>query len=364
MIKKFIDIDSSFRDRISYPSVGDFVIAMNGNPPANSVLSSIDPVILSFPFEASLTNGLSSTTQIALNVLSSTIGNYYAGKYLEINGEFRLITGYDPGTQFATVDTAFSAAPPAITPYTIRFELPILRGTTSAPSVSLNEIYLPITASSINNFYLNNYVFIPGVNPPDDYQWKRIISYDGTTKRAVVQGFFNNIIPLGETIELLRYSYDNVKNLKFFGTEIFNNPTCCTLGMVNLIVPNLPIIGSYGGTIQNYSHLYVALYSEKGITYNNPIISNSPVSDRALFKVPITFLQGISFLTLSYSGMAQKVSFRPNDTLHLSIFLPNGSILDFNNNSPFTYFDSSLVQFPIPSNPLSQIQAIFSVDFS
>jgi hypothetical protein len=362
MVVKFIDINSSFRDRISYPSVGDFVIAMNGNPPPNTPQSSVDPVILSFPYEASLTNGLSTLTQIALNVLASEIANFYTGSYLEINGEFRQIVSYDPSTQFATINPGFSVAPLAITPYTIRFEKPILRGLTSSTSTSLNEIYLPLTASPINNYYNNNYIFIPGVSPPDSYQWKRIISYDGTTKRAVVQGVFNHLIPLGETIELQRYSYDNVKNLKFFGTEVFNNPSCVTLNLINLIVPNLPIIGSYGGNIQNYSHLYVALYSEKGITYNNPIINNSPAADRSLFKVPITFLQGISFLTLSYAAMAQTVSFRPNDTLRLSIFLPNGDILNFSTVNPFTYFDG--YSFPIPSNPLAQLQAIFSIDFN
>ena len=362
MVKKFIDINSSFRDRISYPSVGDFVIAMNGNPPPNTPQGSVDPVIRAFPYEASLTNGLSTFTQIALNVLASGISNFYRGSFLEIGGEFRRIVGYDASTQFATVAPGFTVAPPAITPYTIRFEQPILRGVTSALSIATNEVYLPLTASPINDFYVNNYVFIPGATPPSTYQWKRIISYNGTTKRAVVQGVFITLIPAGETIELQRYSEDNVKNLKFFGTEVFNNPTCATLNLINLIVPNLPIIGSYGGTIQNYSHLYVALYSEKGITYNNPIINNSPAADRALFKVPITFLQGISFLTLSYAAMAQTISFRPNDTLHLSIFLPNGDVLNFSTTNPFTYFDG--YQFPIPSNPLSQLQAVFSIDFT
>jgi hypothetical protein len=362
MVKKFIDINSSFRDRVSYPSVGNFVIAMDGNPPPNNPQSSIDPVILAFPYESSLTNGLSTVTQIALNVLASGISNFYKGSYLEINGEFRLILGYDASTQFATVSPGFSVAPPAITPYTIRKEQPIIRGVTSAASVTTNEVYLPLASSVVNDFYVNNFVFIPGATPPYSYQWKRIISYNGATKRAVIQGVFNGLIPAGETIEILRYSFDNVKNLKFFGTQVFNNPDCCTINLINLIVPNLPIIGSYGGTIQNYSHLYVALYSEKGITYNNPIINNSPAADRALFKVPITFLQGISFLTLSYAAMAQQISFRPNDTLHLSIFLPNGDVLNFNTLNPFTYFDG--FQFPIESNPLSQIQAVFSVDFT
>ncbi len=356
---RFFDIDSTYRDRISYPLVGDFVIATNGNAPPNTPQSSVDPVINAFPYEASLTNGLSTLTQIALNVLASGISNFYRNSFLEIAGEFRRIVGYDASTQFATVSPGFSVAPPAITPYTIRFELPILRGTTSAASATTSEVYLPIGSSPVNNFYVNNFIFIPGATPPATYQWKRIIAYDGATLKATVQGKFNAIVPLGETIEVQRYSYDNVRNLKFFGTEVFNNPVCCTLSLTNLIVPNLSIVGSYGGTIQNYPNLYVAVYSEKGITYNNPLISNSPVSDRAIFSVPLTYLQGLSFLTLSYAGMAQNINFRINDTLHISIFLPNGDILDFISGNPFTYFDG--YQFPIPPNPLKQVKVILSI---
>jgi hypothetical protein len=358
---KFIDIDSTFRDRISYPLVGDFVIPTNGNSPGNTPKSSSDPIIGAFPYESSLTNGLSTTTQIALNVLASGINNFYTNSFLEINTEFRLIIGYDASTQFATVDTPFSVAPPAITPYTIRFATPISVGVTSANSLTTSEIYLPVGSSTVNNFYVNNYVFIPGINPPDSYQWFRITSYNGATLLAQIQGTTTIVVLAGTPIELMAYTRDNVQNLKYYGTELFNNPSCYNVGLINLIVPNLSILGSYGGSIQNYSHLYVALFSETAITYNNAIISNSPAADRALFKVPITFLQGISFLTLSYGGMTQNISFRINDTLHLSVFLPNGSILEFISNNPFTYFDGYPYQFPIPSNPLTQVQAIFSI---
>ena len=361
VVKKFIDINSTYRDRLTYPSVGDFVIPTNGTPAPNNPLNAIDPIINSFPYEASLTNGLSTTTQIALNVLASPISNFYLNSYLEINGEFSLITSYNASTQFTTIDPAFSIAPVAITPYTIRFEKPILYGLTSASSVDTFTVYLPVGSSTINGFYVNNYVFLQGLAPPTTYQYYRIKNYDGATLKATIQGTTDAIVLIGTIVQILRYSSDNVKSLKFFGTEVFNNPTCISISLVNLIVPNLPIIGSYGGTIQNYSHLYVALYSEKGITYNNPIINNSPAADRSLFKVPITFLQGISFLTLGYTGMIQTVSFRPNDTLHLSIFLPNGDILNFSSTNPFTYFDGYI--FPIPSNPLSQIQAVFEINF-
>ena len=109
---------------------------------------------------------------------------------------------------------------------------------------------------------------------------------------------------------------------------------CEKVRLVNIVLPNFNIAGSYG-TLQNYPHIYVALYSEKGITYNNPIISNSPASNRALFKVPISFLPNAVWLTLSLSSMTQSVTFKENDTLHMTIFLPNGVILNF---EPYNIF--------------------------
>ena len=100
-----------------------------------------------------------------------------------------------------------------------------------------------------------------------------------------------------------------------------------------------------------------------GITYTYPIATNSPVASRALFKVPVTFLQGISFLTLNYSGMRQTVSFKPNDSLRITIFLPNGDILKPQSPNYFTFF-GGYQQFPIPSDPLTQIQAVFEVNYS
>jgi hypothetical protein len=84
-VRKYIDINSSYRNRLSYPFVGDFVIPTNGLSSRNTAQSAYDPVILAFPYEASLCSGLSTTTQIALNVLASTISNFYPCKCIKAN---------------------------------------------------------------------------------------------------------------------------------------------------------------------------------------------------------------------------------------------------------------------------------------
>ena len=131
--------------------------------------------------------------------------------------------------------------------------------------------------------------------------------------------------------------------------------------LINLIIPVLPIEGSNGGTILNYPYVYVSLYSESSKTWNQPIQGNNPLSKNSLFKVPITFNSNNSdiWITLEGSLMQQNISFRENDNLHITIYLPDGTILNFDPTPVWFYFPT--YNFPILSNPGKQIQAIFEV---
>lgn len=359
MSRRYIDLDSATRNRITYPKVGDFVVQVNA-PVKNTPETALDPIINAFPYEVNLCSGGSTVTQIAMSVVSSAISNFYKNSFLEINGEFRLIVNYDSTTQIATVAPSFSVAPPALTQYTVRKALPVLRDVTGGISPTKNKIILSASASNKDNFYVGNYVFLPGLIPPNTFKYKRIIAYNGTTKVATVAGTFLAIIAAGTTFEIQRFTKDNVIPMRYVGTSIFNNPTCQSINLINIVIPNRNINGGYGGTLENYSHIYVAVYSEKMNSYQNPIISNGQVNNNnILFKVPVTYLPGASFLTLTYSGMNQSVAFRENDDLHFSVYLPTGDILNFEPFNQYTYFSG--YGFPIDSDPLTQISAVFEV---
>ena len=358
MSARYIDIDSTYRNRITYPKPGDFVLPCNVRY-QDKPNTALDPVLLSFPYDTNLLSGGSTTTQLALAVTSSTITNFYNGSFIEINGEFREIISYNETVQIATVDIPFSAAFPALTQYTLRKALPSLRDVVPVDSPSRTEIVLPLTASLTTNFYVGSWIFWPGTTAPITYEWQRIIAYDGPTQTAIVSKPFSSIIPLGDTIEILPYSYDNAQPLRYNGTEIFSNPYPQSIRLANLICPNRPISGGYGGTLENYSHIYVSLYSEKGNTWNSPIESNNPNAKQALFKVPVTFFANTSWLTLQSSDMTQKVAFRENDTLHFKVTLPNGDILDFEPVNQYIYQEE--YNFPIEPDPLGQIQAVFEL---
>ena len=357
MPKRYLDINSSYRNRLTYPSVSDFVVQINSSNVSSSS-NAQQPVLLAFPFETNLLQGGSTITQIVLSTNASNIPNFYRGKWIEINGYYRKVISYDGTLKIATVSIPFPVAYPVLTTYTIRFELPSIRDFTSAISPALDKIVLNAGASSVKDYYVDLWIFVPGILPPSSYQWYRITKYDGTTKVATVAGNFNSLIPAGTVFEIMNYSYDNVKSLKYFGTEVgTGQPKCSNVSLVNLIVPNFPVLNGYGGTLQNYPFLYFCIYSEKGITYNNPIVSNEPASGKALFKVPVTYLQNNTFLSLGYSGMSQNVSFRVNDDLRIQILLPTGEPLEFDTGNP-SFFPPN---FPIPSNPFTQLQAVIEV---
>jgi len=356
-MKRYIHIDSGYRDRLTYPNIGDFVVETNAYT-LNGPATAKDPILLAFPYESNQLSGGSTTTQITLSVTSSNILNFYRDSYLEINGEFRKIIGYDNSSQIATVDIGFSVAPLALTLYSIRKELPAERSTTSNNSTALNQIYLGAGSSSIDNFYLNTFVFLPGSSPPTTYQWKRITAYDGTTKLATVSGIFSSLVTSGTTYEILRFTRDNVVPLNYQGSNTFSNATCESVRLISLIVPNRNILNGYG-TLQNYSHVYVEIYSERGNTYSNPIISNAPAAKKALFQVPVTFNPNTSWLTLQGSYMTQNLAFKENDTLHIRITLPTGQVLQFEPYNQFTYFQG--YGFPIESDPGTQVQLVLEV---
>jgi hypothetical protein len=362
--KKYIDLDSTYRNRKLYKNPCDFVLDINAAT-RDTAPTALDPILLSFPYEANLTAALSTVTQIPLSVNASSIRNFYTGSYLEINGLFRLITFYDELTQIATVSPAFPAAYPALTNYTIRkavpFEGPL---TTGGLSPSATSIILNAASSPVDNFYVNFYVFLPGLTPPSSYQYSRILSYNGATKLATVAVPFTSAVPAGTTYEILEFTRDNVVPLRFNGNQVIGNPSPYEISLTNLIVPNRYVLNGYGGTLADYSHVYVSLYSANATTSTNAIFSNNNNSLQALFKVPISslYLQANQqFYNFQFTNMNQTISFRENDSLHFTVSLPNGQVLAFEPINKDTYFQDYIGQFPIETDPLEQVTALFEI---
>ena len=376
---KYIDIDSTYRNRLIYPIVGDFTLDVNSHVSGDPATAE-DPVLLAFPYETERIVGFAAgpPAQYTLSANSSSITNYYKGSYLEVAGAFGQILAYNGGTRVATLASSVGGA--IGDTYTIRKKLPYpllgpgpfgtpqdFQDTTTVLSPSFDIVYLGAAASSVSGEYTNKFLFFPGTSvpgvltSPTGYVWRRITSYVSTNKAATVYPPLSVVTPIGTVYEILDFSYDNNKPLVYGGTEIMNNPVCETLSLINLIVPNILIEGSNGGTILNYPYVYVSLYSDKGKTWNFAIEGNNPSAKDSLFKVPISFnTNAVEYwLDLQGSLMHQNISFRQNDNLHIKIYLPDGTLLNFANTAPYFYFPD--FRFPILSDPGRQIQAVFEV---
>ena len=369
--KKYIDLDSTYRNRKLWPLSTDFVVDINAatrNTPANA----LDPILLAFPYEVNLTSALSTPTQIPLSVNSSSIKNFYRNSYIEIAGIFRLITSYNELTQIVTVTPAFGGPFPALTQYTIRkeepFEGPLL---TSANAPTTQTIFLNAGASAIDNYYNNFYVFLPNgsenppvFTPPVSYEYARIISYNGITKEAQLATPLRVPPQAGVTYEILEFSRDNVVPLRYSGNQVIGNPAPYKIYLTSMTVPNRYILNGYGGRLQDYPYLYVSLYSANATTSTNAIYSNNNYSLQALFKVPISSLflsADQQFFNFQFSNMEQTISFKENDSLHFNILLPNGQIVQFEPNNRDSFFQDYIGVFPIECDPLEQVSVLFEI---
>jgi hypothetical protein len=370
---RYLDISSAYRDRSLYPQTCNFIVQVNNNNSTSNPIGSNDPIVLGFPYDAGLLSGGSTNTQFALSVNSSNILNFYRGSFICIGTYYGKIIAYDNTTQVATVDAPGipGPPPPALTPYTIRYELPLPLDNvpTYQEATTVNtpiNIFQPGPLGQQQDLQ-NRFVLFQGANFPDTAQWGYLDYIQGTVFPNVQYRVRNpnpnyvfGPILAGSTYELYTFSYDNVRPLKYQGTDLIQTPSC-ELRLTSLLLPSLPLKNGYGGRLYDYSHLYVSVSSAKGSTYSNPMISNAPASSTALFQVPITFLYFPfkSFYSLIFTGMNQRILFRESDDLLIKIMLPNGEVLQFEQPESLLFFPG--YGFPIPTNPFTQIQMLVEV---
>ena len=406
VINRYIDIDSTYRDRNTYPEVGDFVLETNKTS-GTSAFTAVDPVALSFPYDTGLTavNG-SVTTIFGYTFLTTQLGagarntaNFYVGSYIQFPyfnvARYFLIVAYNNTTKviyavnwnLTSVEPAF-VAPNVNTDYMIFFQLPVnlnpsaalgAYNDTTGISTSASQIKLGALASSVTDVYKGMYLFLPPTltsifpyiltDPQYAYQWALITAYNGTTKVATIRKQFLVTPPAGTRYSICPFSYDNCRSLQYFGTETFNNARCVSISLTNLTIPAfLPLTNIRGGYITDYPYVYVAVYSEKGITYQQPIISASPATKETLFKCALTNTQPTKYYNLGSVISSQNVSFRMNDSLRFKILLPNGEPVTFSPSlytlltGSFTFFSS--LPFPVSPDPETQVQGTFNVTFS
>lgn len=348
-IYKYLDLDSTYRNRIIYPNPSNFVIPISlGTSNANSALNAQAPVADAYPFVISTTQAGSSTTQIVLNSSSSTISNFYNGKYLQIGTDYRIITAYNASTNTATVESPFTSAPGAGTTYYIRDGIPILSSTLAGGNNQV--VQLGLSASSLDNSYVGYFIYFRSGAAIG--QSSVIINYTGSTQTATLGKSLTAIPVAGDAYDILQFSYDSFQPLIYNGTLGFNQPVCYSIELLYVTLPIQLMTGGYGGTFNNYPYVYLELYNEGNIHSINNLYTNNPNAQIALFKIPLGGTCTGAFATYKDAKMIPVVKIKPDQALHFRLFLPDGSDIIFStpDNQP-----------PNAPNPFIQMSASFAL---
>lgn len=346
MSRKYIHLDSSFRNRNEYPHPAHFMVKVDTKQFTDVNFPFADPVCDSVPmFSGNLTNVQNFFTELTLDdgTNDKRVFNYLAGCYIDLGtGDYVKIVSYQRITKIATIETAL---PTAIvgSPYTIRKKIPQSGGVVQA--VNGNEVTLEPGESSSPEAFRCHFIRIRSTG--DTY---RIKSYDPQTKIVTVLGNINPPIVAGvDEYEICVVDRDNYQGLR---SDVHNNSNECCYEVVLecLTVPSTElIVNSYNGIVFNYPYLLVNLInSNKG--RNNIMCSNNEKSSQSLFVAPTFGIDDNQWLTYR-STMAQTIKFNKDDEIELRVCLPNGELLQHRPDNVS----------PMVIDPFVQISAVFGL---
>lgn len=301
---------------------------------------------------------------ITLPLAASSIDQFYRGKYIyfysnsppatpnqfifqPIYGAF-YIKYYNGNTRQAFVDNDLNDAP---LPYYLFQTGSFLLGSTITDPILSN-------GSSQDRSYIN--YSLVNVRTGES---RIIVGYTGLTRSALLESPFTDLI-IGDSYEMLTptgvnitaFTKDNFAGLDYIGTMVsINTSVCYEISLEDLILPNVPLVT--GSRAAYYPFLYVKLTNESASERASTelIYSNNPPSKTALFIVPVLDIvkpTESQFVKLNASLMKQVVKFKPNDSFHFSVTLPDGR-----------YFQPVQADLTSPYAPNSQLQvhATFSI---
>lgn len=360
-IYKYLNIDSTYRNRNLYPNPANFVIPVSFNTQnITNALEAFDPVSLAMPC---VTGTVSYATGPSINELEtigftgayiSNIDNYYINKYLQIESagqvQTKTINFYAGTTKIATINNNGFDDIKVGDNFKIRTLLPMATGTilqgSLVPTTSL--LWNPSSSKYKGQFlYLNTGPYVGSVS-----KITNVGTGTNMTGLALVLSPGN---PPGATgpFEILPYSYDNMSTLWYGGTRSFNNPVCYSIELLYLMVPNQLLKSGYGGTLDKYPYFILKLSNVESQYSDSVIYTNNPYEKSAMFRVPMPLtLRSETFFILKDSKCIEVVKFKPDQSLKFELLLPNGDPIIFN-------IDDELS--PCPPDPLLQISASFAI---
>lgn len=360
MYNRYIEVDSTYRDRTNYPNPCDFIV----QPGATRItaLEALDPVFLGVPTTSGIVvnNDILTTSVVPISA-TSTIGysdpiimgtGYYRGQYVEVWTPYGTGTNapiFDFQPNFDQTEAYIVAYPPLQFPpatgdfWYIRKQPPNERGIFPSGSTTNLLTLPPTTVSTATDYYDNKYIFITSRNPNIAGEYSEITNYSftGGFGYAWITPPLSVAPVAGDTFDINNFSYDNVSPLRGSNSSLTTNMAEYNIRCLHITVPGIYIINSTGGLITNYPYIHVEL-SPVTQSFSQPIYSNNPHTDKVLFKIYIDGTSYGDFIYLADNNQTVTVKFNPMTPLHFRITLPDGTVPIFggyDNLSPLSPID-------------------------
>ena len=363
------------------------------------IITSYNPSSLSLTLQLSASNVLPGDTYTIQSISSSSYlhvnsidqnGNHvnttdqaYRGYYVmdETLSYGRTIVGsvvsdYNASLQYLFFQTPFTYS--STDSYTLRNTPPLEKWVlTSAPYINQDPaegpigpvILLPVGASPQNDFYTGKYIYLPDfISPvssatspilitPNGYFYIVAYKVSGGQRKAFVQYDTNrtSLPTIGTTINICSFAYDNFVPLNYIGSMVsLSNVRCYEITLVELTLPNVSLIS--GSQIAFYPYVYVKLknVTSPSLAADSTTYSNNPDGSTTLFIAPVTDIidPTISAFVKLGNGMKKIIKFKPNDSFHFSVILPDGRYFEPKNSDLLS---------PYPSYDRLQIHAVFEI---
>jgi hypothetical protein len=377
-VYKYLDIDSTYRNRIDYPDPNSFVVrnSSSSNVPSVNLVAYNLPVY-SFPmsqlyvgstFTPLAFQNFGSNNLVLDSRETTTVPNFYADYFIESIApttaaptplqystvQYASIASYDDTTQTVVLTSNLGTATTVNgTNYIIRKNKPLFVGNISVINTAGSVFTVASTFGSVPNdtnsvYYMR--VRKSGTSSLDN----RIVQI--TISAATNQITLNSplFLQVNDSIEFIGPGQNIITSLRYAsgGSQSIQGGDY-ELELLWLSVPNQVLDVGYGGTLDRYPYIYCSLYTGITNTTQQVLYSNNPYTSKVLFKVPVNeYFGDTSFITLKDSKAKQTIYFDPSQDLFFELTLPDGTVISFNE------FDNMP---PYPPNPFLQINLLVSM---
>lgn len=275
--------------------------------------------------------------------------------YNETRNDWRKITDYGADSRIAFVNTDTPVVGWLESDrYLLRIRPPLIFG--AIVGATINSIQLPLTAAPIDDIYKGS--FIRMTSGTEDNAMRRITAYDGATRTATVYPSFDAIPLVGDTFEVMPFTYDNAVSFSYSGSMLsLQTEQCYEIQLVNLLLPNKILATGFGSRVAFYPYVYVKFRNVTGATsgYNRVLFSNNRFATDALFRATVDDIsrpESTNWVKLNGDGMVQTIKFKPTDVIEFSVYLPNGDLYE---TQEIEYYSPQL------PNLINQISACFAI---